>query len=103
MVDFTTLRPFDFDRNLFNFLVHVCLSIAITTGMEELIRRRISAEIVECNAVDAAETELETTFNEFWEEYNKCCGYLEAFAADGRRMKLGNIGPSCIHLDDIML
>ena len=24
MVDFTTLHPFDFDRNLFNFLVQYC-------------------------------------------------------------------------------
>ena len=31
MVDITTLHPFDFDRNLFNFLVIACLRIIYTT------------------------------------------------------------------------
>ena len=73
-----------------------CLTITIITGMEELIRNGIPAQLVDCNAVDAAETELDTTNNKFWEEYNKCCGYLEAFAADGRRIKIGIIGPGII-------
>ena len=66
------------------------LSITFTTEMEELIRSRILAEIVHQIDVLPAETELETTDQEFLDEYNKFSGYLEDFAADERRIKNGN-------------